>query len=407
MVTPKAQPSLLEKVKSAVVDSGLWKPIGGIGLVLFGALAFFIRRRRADEEFENSMLSIESNSQSINTIMDTSLSQELSATSVTASVSEVDESLSQTLSEVDEPSVHSAEADKETSFLTVYSDSDAVVQADEVDPIAEADVYIAYGRHEQAEEVLQDGIRNYPERNDIKYKLLTVYHKNENAEGFGRVAEELYSNQGSLDADMWKEISAMGKEVDASNPIYDLSVDDIAAADAAVSEMEFDGPVDEVDEPSVNELEVDVENVDKDSVHLINIDQDHSEISDLDNIEEISVELESDETDVGDDVELTIQLDDEVADIEENSLVEVMADIDITEEADSDAEFDITELQEVSDLELDADYDEQRTQFELAKVFSDLGDEDGARKILEEIIADNSADDELIEESKALLKTLS
>ena len=206
---------------------------------------------------------------------------------------------------------------------------------------------------------------------------------------------------------MWKEISAMGKEVDASNPIYDLSVDDIAAADAAVSEMEFDGPVDEVDEPSVNELEVDVENVDKDSVHLINIDQDHSEISDLDNIEEISVELESDETDVGDDVELTIQLDDEVADIEENSLVEVMADIDITEEADSDAEFDITELQEVSDLELDADYDEQRTQFELAKVFSDLGDEDGARKILEEIIADDSADDELIEESKALLKTLS
>ena len=61
----------------------------------------------------------------------------------------------------------------------------------------------------------------------------------------------------------------------------------------------------------------------------------------------------------------------------------------------------------MSDLELDADYDEQRTQFELAKVFSDLGDEDGARKILEEIIADNTADDELVEESKALLKTLS
>jgi len=368
--------------------------------------------RRADEEFEISMLSIESNSQSINTVEDPSLSQ-VSESSVTASVSHVEESLSVAESE----SV--AADDKETSFLTVYSDSDAVVQADEVDPIAEADVYIAYGRHEQAEEVLLDGISNYPERTDIKHKLLTVYHKNENTEGFGRVAEELYSNRETLNPEMWSEICSMGKEIDSTNPIYELSVDDIATADAAVAEVS----VDETEEVSAEETVDDAIAVDDDSIQLINFEEGQSEISSLDNVEidaldiddkavdldDISVELESDEADIGDEVELTIQLDeDETPEIEPNSVVEVMADIDMTiDDADEDDEFDVAELQEVSDLEIDADYDEQRTQYELAKVFADLGDEDGARKILTDIIADETAEEGLVNEAKELLNTIS
>ena len=404
-VNRQPEVGLVDKVKSAVIDGGLWKPIGGIGLALLGLIAFIIRRRRADEEFEISMLSIESNSQSINTVEDPSLSQ-VSESSVTASVSHVEESAASVAD-----SVSVAADEKETSFLTVYSDSDAVVQADEVDPIAEADVYIAYGRHEQAEEVLLDGISNYPERTDIKHKLLTVYHKNENAEGFGRVAEELYSNRETLNPEMWGEICTMGKEVDSANPIYDLSVDDIATADAAVAEASEAVDTDE-----------DVAAIDDDSIQLINFEEGQSEIGSLDNVEidaldidkateldEISVELESDEVDIGDDIELTIQLDEEEAvDIEANSVVEVMADIDMTvDESDEDEEFDVAELQEVSDLEIDADYDEQRTQYELAKVFADLGDEDGARKILTDIIADETADESLINEAKELLDTIS
>ena len=419
VVNRQAEVGIVEKVKSAVIDNGLWKPIGGIGLALVGLIAFIIRRRRADEEFEISMLSIESNSQSINTVEDPSLSQ-VSEASVTTSVSHVEESQSLLVDET--LATVAADDEKETSFLTVYSDSDAVVQADEVDPIAEADVYIAYGRHEQAEEVLLDGISNYPERTDIKHKLLTVYHKNENTEGFGRVAEELYSNRETLNPEMWGEICTMGKEIDSANPIYDLSVDDIATADAAVSDVS-EAIIDE----SVDMSE-ETEAVDEDSIQLINFEEGQSEISSLDNVEidaldvdevveadigdldDISVELESDEeVDIGDDIELTIQLDeDDEVDIESNSVVEVMADIDLTVDADDevDEEFDVAELQEVSDLEIDADYDEQRTQFELAKVFADLGDEDGARKILTDIIADEAAEESLIEESKELLKTI-
>ncbi|WP_460506075.1 type IV pilus assembly protein FimV [Hydrogenophaga soli] len=39
------------------------------------------------------------------------------------------------------------------------------------DPLAEAEVYLAYGRSEQAVKVLEDGFRKFPERSDIREKL--------------------------------------------------------------------------------------------------------------------------------------------------------------------------------------------------------------------------------------------
>ena len=50
---------------TALVDDGLWKVLAGTGAVLFsGLMLLLFRRRRADEEFEISMLSIEPQSQS-------------------------------------------------------------------------------------------------------------------------------------------------------------------------------------------------------------------------------------------------------------------------------------------------------------------------------------------------------
>ena len=61
---------------------------------------------------------------------------------------------------------------------------------------------------------------------------------------------------------------------------------------------------------------------------------------------------------------------------------------------------------EVSDLEIDADYDEARTQYELAKVFVDLGDEDGARKILVELVADEKNSASVLEDARSLLDSI-
>ncbi len=46
---------------------------------------------------------------------------------------------------------------------------------EEVDPIAEAEVYIAYGRDGQAEEILKEAMSRDPSREDVQVKLAEVY----------------------------------------------------------------------------------------------------------------------------------------------------------------------------------------------------------------------------------------
>ena len=439
----------IAKTLNSLKSSGIWKIVAGVGALLAAAFALlFIRRRRADEEFEVSMLSIESNSQTIDTAHHSDDTTSLSATQ-SATAASVTES-----------------PDKETSFLTVYSDSDAVVQADEVDPVAEADVYIAYGRNEQAEEVLLDGVSSQPGRADIKFKLLTLYHKSNNVGGYERIAEELYSS-GTAPSDMWQEVVTMGQEVSPSNPLFNLSATDIEMAEDMNSEISIEGedvseeltPVavddsieindanlaeefsveDESNLLSVNDESASPETIepslddavdalsDKDSVQLVDFDDGGSEVSELDEheIDAISDTLLVDSQLDGDlSGELDTVVDDSnvvqlLADDEENSI-----DVDMDDEslefnapsegtfsendtADEEGERSIREVQEVSDLEIDSDYDESRTQYELAKVFVDLGDEDGAKRILNELVANDDNDEEVLSDARELLKSIS
>ena len=302
------------------------------------------------------------------------------------------------------------------------------MQADEVDPVAEADVYIAYGRDEQAEEVLLDGVTSHPDRADIKLKLLTLYHKSSNTEGFERIAEELYSS-GSADSAMWEEVATMGKDVSPSNPLFNLSVNDIAAAEDVsptvtdVGEQEsseeevneesivsFDKAADEAQDQSADQI---AEALSEDnSIQLTSLDDDADNLNDLDldSTDLVDTDLASDADDSN-----VVQLlnDDEIGDIdldaegalefETNSKDEFSE----YETEDADGERSIREVQEVSDLEIDSDYDESRTQYELAKVFVDLGDEDGAKRILNELVANDDNDAEVLNDARELLKSIS
>jgi len=406
--TPKPK-SLIDKAKSLIFDGGLWKILAGIGALLVAGLGvLFIRRRRADEEFEISMLSIESNSHSVGQSASSSASVSMSHTASMA----VDES----------------NADKETSFLTVYSDSDAVVQADEVDPVAEADVYIAYGRDEQAEEVLLDGIVSHPDRIDIKQKLLSLYHKRQNKEGFERVAEELYSQRAALTGDVWSDVCKQGKEVAPDNPLFELSGDDLNTAVEATSEMNLDDSVDEtlvseasdskldssevddaeVDGDVANAKEVNTDTVDQLEVSLTSEYDGRSEVSELDEVEIDALEFGDDSSEVIVDDAKSAQADVEENDQKAEDVLEFNFDeSQVDSNEGDDVERAVSEVAEVSDLEIDDDYDEARTQFELAKVFVDLGDEDGARTILVELVGSADTSDDVRTDSQALLDSIS
>src|SRR4029079_14341515 len=107
-----------------------------------------------------------------------------------------------------------------SSFLTDFDKTGpGTIDTDEVDPVAEAEVYIAYGRDAQAEEILKEAMARDRNRHEIPLKLLEIYHARKSATAFETVARELRSNVGE-DSPLWHKAAAMGAQIDPSNPLY-------------------------------------------------------------------------------------------------------------------------------------------------------------------------------------------
>ena len=105
-----------------------------------------------------------------------------------------------------------------TGSSLVYSPSQLDAAGD-VDPVAEADVYLAYGRDLQAEEILKEAMRTSPMRVAIHAKLLEIYAKRRDSKAFETVAIEAFNlTHGS--GPEWAYITEMGRELDPANPMY-------------------------------------------------------------------------------------------------------------------------------------------------------------------------------------------
>lgn len=104
---------------------------------------------------------------------------------------------------------------------TDFSQSDlSSVDADEgVDPVAEADVYMAYGRDAQAEEILIDALKVDPSRGAVYVKLLEIYAHRKSLKQFDSLMADFYSMTGGKGSD-WERAAAIGRKLDPSNPMY-------------------------------------------------------------------------------------------------------------------------------------------------------------------------------------------
>ena len=89
----------------------------------------------------------------------------------------------------------------------------------DVDPVAEADVYLAYGRDLQAEEILKEAMRATPDRLAVRTKLLEVYAKRRDTKGFELLATQLYALTKGVGSD-WAQAQEMGLQIDADNQLY-------------------------------------------------------------------------------------------------------------------------------------------------------------------------------------------
>ncbi|WP_297572805.1 FimV/HubP family polar landmark protein [uncultured Deefgea sp.] len=157
----------------------------------------------------------------------------------------------------------------ENSFLTDFSRQGlGTIDTDEVDPIAEAEVYMAYGRDAQAEEILKDALNKDPSRHEIRMKLLDIYAARKDFISYEEHASALFAMLGGK-GEHWERVAQTGHEIDPENPLYQQSevIDTravaavvmggaavVATAEAASQDLDFEL---DLEPPSVDRAEVD------------------------------------------------------------------------------------------------------------------------------------------------------
>ena len=120
------------------------------------------------------------------------------------------------------------------------------IDTDEVDPIAEAEVYLAYGRDAQAEEILKEALKKDPQRQEIYLKLLEIHAQHNKPSAFETVASELYSISGGQ-GEVWQKAMALGRQLDPNNPLFAEAGGTAAFAAAAAADGEHAAPAVEGD----------------------------------------------------------------------------------------------------------------------------------------------------------------
>lgn len=87
-----------------------------------------------------------------------------------------------------------------------------------IDPIAEAEVFLAYGKTSEAVRVLKDVLDEEPDNMAAKVALLRAYSNNGNAKAYSQLARDVHAR---LHAEpVWKTIQKNGRDLDPANPLF-------------------------------------------------------------------------------------------------------------------------------------------------------------------------------------------
>ncbi len=114
--------------------------------------------------------------------------------------------------------VDTANSEMTTGSSMAYSPSQLDAGGD-VDPVAEADVYLAYGRDLQAEEILKEAIRHNPGRVSVHVKLGEIYAKRQDRKALEAVAGDVFKLTQGEGPD-WARIAELGRDLDPDNRLY-------------------------------------------------------------------------------------------------------------------------------------------------------------------------------------------
>ena len=91
-----------------------------------------------------------------------------------------------------------------------------------VDLIAEAEVYLAYGRLDQALDILREGLVREPMRQDLRYKLLEVLAMMPDKDGFIAEATTARGIFGK-DSTLWMRVCELGRTLAPEHPLFETT----------------------------------------------------------------------------------------------------------------------------------------------------------------------------------------
>src|SRR5450830_619898 len=261
----------------------------------------------------------------------------------------------------------------------------AASEPDAVDPISEADMYISYGREEQAEDILRLALKSDPNRQAIRLKLLEIYSKRQDVEGFNDVARELHDATGGIGSE-WEQAAAMGIVLDPTNPLYGGSpVEEVVAEEAPVVEK-MPEPEPEPPAPEEQDLEFDLNDF-----KGAEIQPGATPVADIGSKIDFDLELDSGKSDAEDAASL-------LDDLPKPSPVVNNIDLDLPEPVE-------VPKQDVLEDDESAFAAEMSTKLDLAAAYQEIGDKEGARELLDEVIRGGS--DAQIARAKEMLSKLS
>ena len=195
---PKPKPAVAPPPEPSLVDEFLDNPValgglGGVVLLLggYGAWAWKRKKKATGSKFQDSVLGA------------ASVAPAAAGAAAVAGAASVSQS-------------------------SVSQSAVAGMDADDVDPIAEADVYMAYGRDAQAEEILKEALQKDANRVPVHVKLLEIYANRRDAKSFEQGALKLKNLTNGSGPD-WDKATALGRSVDPGNGLYGGSVGAAAA----------------------------------------------------------------------------------------------------------------------------------------------------------------------------------
>lgn len=169
------------------------------------------------------------------------------------------------------------------SLLSEFTPSEfsSIDSNTEADPLTECDVYIAYGRFQQAEDLIQKAIDDEPDNSNYKKKLLDVYLSSGNAEGFEDTANQLVTLK-ETDPAAWAAIAEMGVDLVPDSPLFSTVYEEAAeeletkeetpsdSSEISIEDITIDEPEDENSQnqdAGADEFEFDFDLIEKQQAH--------------------------------------------------------------------------------------------------------------------------------------------